>query len=371
MFADGFTASRFATDLIAWQRQAGRHQLPWQNTTDAYRIWLSEIMLQQTQVTAVIPYYARFLEHFPNLRALANAPVEEVMQQWSGLGYYSRARNLHACAQRVVADFGGQFPSESEVIASLPGIGRSTAAAIAAFAFGKRAAILDGNVKRVLCRVFAIAGFPGERQIEQRLWALAEQLLPPDAADMVAYTQGVMDLGATLCKPKSPACEQCPLRGDCKALAEGLIAQLPTPKVRAAVPERSTTMLVLRHEGAVFLEKRPPVGIWGGLWSFPEHAHDDGKGIAEADAVAAQAAATVSLHRFAASYGTVAAIEPAVPFVHGFTHFRLTVQPLIVTLSERSQILADASNQYVWMDLKQARGAALPAPVKRFIATLE
>jgi len=362
-FKSGDLASGgFAAALISWQRKAGRHHLPWQNTTDAYRIWLSEIMLQQTQVAAVIPYYARFLAAFPDVQALAAAPLEAVMQQWSGLGYYSRARNLHACAQRVVTEYGGVFPSDPALIAGLPGIGRSTAAAIAAFAYGKRAAILDGNVKRVLCRVFGIAGYPGQRLIEQRLWQLAEQLLPAKPQDIEVYTQGLMDLGATLCKPRNPECGHCPLRTNCTALAEDSVARLPTPKPRSALPERATTMLVLRHGNAILLEKRPPQGIWGGLWSFPERVHD-------ADDASGEIAVT-SLQSLAERHGTIASVDPGDLIVHGFTHFRLRAQPLVVTLTRRNSMLADTIDAHVWMDLPDARRAGLPAPVKKFLASL-
>ena len=349
----------FAPTLVDWQRAAGRHDLPWQKTTDAYRIWLSEIMLQQTQVSAVMPYYLRFLERFPDIASLAAAEVDAVMQLWSGLGYYSRARNLHACARRVVFEFGGVFPSDPDVIVTLPGIGRSTAAAIAVFAFGKRAAILDGNVKRVLCRVFGIAGYPGERAIEQRLWTLAAQLLPAHSADAVDYTQGLMDLGATLCKPKNPLCGSCPMRQRCVALASGSVDQLPTPKPRAAVPERRIAMLVLRHGDQVLLEKRPPSGIWGGLWSFPESACD-------ASAAALDAAAAA----FAASHGPVASITHDAPFVHGFTHFRLTVLPVVVLLANRLAVLDDAASDRSWMSLADARAVGLPAPIKKYLAAL-
>ncbi|MGE5622963.1 MAG: A/G-specific adenine glycosylase, partial [Bacillota bacterium] len=207
----------FSAQVIRWQKQHGRHALPWQNTRDAYRIWLSEIMLQQTQVAAVIPYYQRFLERFPDVFVLAAAPAEEVMAYWSGLGYYSRARNLHRCAQRVVSEYGGVFPSDPVLLADLPGIGRSTAAAIAAFAYGARAAILDGNVKRVFCRVFGVDGFPGTKPVEDKLWRRAIALLPQD--DIEAYTQGLMDLGATVCTRSSPSCEACPLAQRCVARA--------------------------------------------------------------------------------------------------------------------------------------------------------
>ncbi|MCH2221614.1 MAG: A/G-specific adenine glycosylase, partial [Dechloromonas sp.] len=206
---------RFTEQLITWQKVAGRHDLPWQNTRDAYRIWLSEIMLQQTQVGTVIPYYLRFLDSFPTVEALAAAPIEAVIEHWAGLGYYARARNLHRCAQQVATHFGGKFPANANELAELPGIGRSTAAAVAAFAFGQRAAILDGNVKRVLCRQFGIDGFPGQAAIHRKLWDLAESLLPE--GDIERYTQGLMDLGATLCTRSRPRCDDCPVAAGCVA----------------------------------------------------------------------------------------------------------------------------------------------------------
>jgi A/G-specific adenine glycosylase len=224
----------FAERVIAWQRRYGRHDLPWQNTRDAYRVWLSEIMLQQTQVSAVIPYYQRFVVAFPDLRTLAAAPLERVLELWSGLGYYSRARNLHRCAQQVVADHGGDFPADPERVAQLPGIGRSTAAAICAFAFGARTAILEGNVKRVLARHAGIDGYPGERLVENRLWDIATTRLP--AATIEAYTQGMMDLGATICVRSRPACALCPVSEDCVALATHRVDSLPAPRPKEGGP---------------------------------------------------------------------------------------------------------------------------------------
>src|ERR1700760_3587800 len=246
----------FSARLIAWQREHGRHDLPWQNTRDPYRIWLSEIMLQQTQVSTVIPYYGRFLARFPDVAALAAAPADDVMTLWAGLGYYTRARNLHRCAQVVVEQHGGRFPESVEELAELPGIGRSTAAAIASFAFGAGATILDGNVKRVLARVFGIEGFPGEKRVENAMWTLAESLLPDAAndAEVSAYTQGLMDLGATLCVRGKPDCLRCPFAADCVANVTGRQRLLPTARPKKTVPTRRTWMLVLRDGNAVMLE---------------------------------------------------------------------------------------------------------------------
>lgn len=337
----------FARRLIAWHARHGRHDLPWQNTRDAYRIWLSEIMLQQTQVTTVMPYYARFLERFPDLRALAAAPVEDVMALWSGLGYYARARNLHACARTVVERHGGEFPRDAAQIAGLPGIGRSTAAAIAAFAFGARGAILDGNVKRVLARCFAIDGFPGEKKVENRLWELAESLLP--ARGIETYTQALMDLGATVCMRGKPACARCPMNGDCAALAQDRVAELPAPRPRKAVPKRSARYLILRHAGRVLFEQRPPVGIWGGLLCLPELAdEDDVQNIAQT------------------RYGCrVERIAELPPLTHGFTHFTLTLLPLECRVIALDAHAAQPGIQ--WLAEHEFKGAALPAPVRRLL----
>jgi len=255
----------FAITIVEWQKQHGRHDLPWQNTTDPYTIWVSEIMLQQTQVSAVIPYYTKFISHFPNIQALSSASQEQVLQYWSGLGYYSRARNLHNAAQKIVDEFNGIFPQNYDDILSLPGIGRSTAAAISTFAFNKPQAILDGNVKRVFARHFLLEGWPGSPKIEQEMWEIAQRENPKE--DAITYTQGLMDLGATVCKRSKPKCHECPVNVSCKALAQNLTHQLPTPKPRKILPEKRITMLVMTDGDEVMLEKRPPSGVWGGFKS--------------------------------------------------------------------------------------------------------
>jgi A/G-specific adenine glycosylase len=348
----------FADALIDWQKQHGRHQLPWQGTRDAYRIWLSEIMLQQTQVATVIPYYARFLDSFPDVAALAAAPTETVMAHWSGLGYYTRARNLHRCAQQVVSNHAGRFPSDPETLASLPGIGKSTAAAIAAFAFGARAAILDGNVKRVFCRVFGVEGFPGQAAVEKNLWQRAEAMLP--AREIEAYTQGLMDLGATLCTRTRPACDRCPMQSRCIAHASGRTAELPAPKPKKAIPEKSTVMLVVMHEGEILMEQRPPEGIWGGLLSLPELNRLSSEN-SDVD-LDEQLALALS------SFGDIDEIMMLSSFVHGFTHYRLSVMPVQVTLRQR-HVMA-AQSDYQWRALAQISDAALPSPVRKLLATL-
>ena len=342
--------STFAARLLAWHKRHGRHDLPWQGTRDAYRIWVAEMMLQQTQVAAVIPYYLRFLARFPDIAALAGAPQDEVLRLWSGLGYYSRARNLHRAAQLVAERHGGVFPRALDDIAALPGIGRSTAAAVAAFAYGTRAAILDGNVKRVLARHFAVAGFPGERRVEMRLWQLAEEQLPPRAIGR--YTQALMDLGATLCTRARPACADCPLAQSCRALALARVGDFPAPRPAKAVPTRATHMLLLLRAGEVLLEKRPPAGIWGGLWSLPELAD----------------AARVRAH-CRTRYGcSIAAPQPLAPLAHGFTHFKLQIQPLLC----RVEKLAPAAREpgQMWLSLEEAHGAAIPVAVRKLIERL-
>jgi len=335
------TPPTFTDRLIAWQKLAGRHDLPWQKTRDPYRIWLSEIMLQQTQVSTVIPYYQRFLASFPDVKALAAAPIEAVIEHWAGLGYYARARNLHRCAQRIAAEFAGEFPQSADQLAELPGIGRSTAAAIAAFAFGQRAAILDGNVKRVLCRQFGVAGFPGQAAIHQQLWELAERLLP--AADIEAYTQGLMDLGATLCGRSRPRCADCPVAADCIARRDGRQADLPTARPRPAVPERSASFALIVDDGHLLLERRPPSGLWGGLLVPPE---------GEMGEVLGRLGLKVVSQR------------SLPPMKHAFTHFRLTLNPVLCEV-ERPRTVGEPGLE--WIALERAAEAGVPAPIKKLI----
>ncbi len=341
---------RFAAAVIGWQRGHGRRDLPWQGTRDPYAIWLSEIMLQQTQVATVVPYYLRFLARFPDVASLAAASEDEVLRLWSGLGYYSRARNLHRAARAIVARHGGAFPRELAAIEALPGIGRSTAAAIAGFAFGARAAILDGNVKRVLARHFAIEGYPGERTVERRLWSLAQSLLP--ASGVEAYLQGLMDLGATVCTARAPGCARCPVRTSCAALAQHRVAELPTPRPRRGVPHRRTAMLILRRGSDVLLRKRPTTGVWAGLWCFPELA-------------AGEDPARVSAQRYGCE---VAAIERLGPLRHAFTHFTLDIEPIVA----RVQRVAPRAGEpgALWLPLEEALGAAVPTPVKKLLRAL-
>ena len=350
----------FSATIIAWQQQHGRHALPWQNTRDAYRIWLSEIMLQQTQVATVIPYYQRFLQRFPDLPSLAQAAEGEVMQHWAGLGYYSRARNLHRCAQRVLAEYGGTFPSDPGLLADLPGIGRSTAAAISAFSHGTRAAILDGNVKRVFARVFGIDEFPGNKAVEQQLWQRAEALLPEQGVE--SYTQGLMDLGATLCSRTRPECGRCPLAARCVALREQRVHELPVKKPKKVVPQKYASMLVVECEQEILLLQRPALGIWAGLLSLPElDGHQSLPCVPERTEVE-------YLLRHFGRLDSKQAIEPLPVFDHGFTHYKLRVQPYRVKLAART--LQVAQDRHQWLAVAQIAGAALPAPVKKLLLGL-
>lgn len=344
----------FSATLIQWQQQHGRHTLPWQNTHDAYRVWLSEIMLQQTQVSTVIPYYQRFLESFPTVADLAKASSEAVMSHWSGLGYYTRARNLHRCAQRVVAEYQGKFPNDPEKLADLPGIGRSTAAAIAAFSYGHRAAILDGNVKRVFTRVFGVKGFPGSKPVEDQLWLRAVALLPE--TNIEAYTQGLMDLGATVCTRSSPSCEQCPFVDRCVAKQTNNIAAYPEKKPKKAVPEKETMMLVVVQQNKVLVMLRPEKGIWGGLLSLPELAVEE-----DIDLFNQQAKQWIEQR-----HGQVLQRDRLASFVHVFTHFKLTIHPVIIYAED-----CLAETPYQWLSLSEVERAPLPAPVKKILLLLQ
>ncbi|MDD5250920.1 MAG: A/G-specific adenine glycosylase [Rhodocyclaceae bacterium] len=340
--------SEFAARLIRWHKRHGRHDLPWQKTTDPYRVWLSEIMLQQTQVATVIPYYERFLARLPTLADLAAVPLEEVMALWSGLGYYARARNLHACARAVMAQHGGQFPRDPAAIAALPGIGRSTANAIADFCFAAGAPILDGNVKRVLCRCFGVEGFPGTPAVERQLWQLAATLLPPQ--DVGIYIQAQMDLGATLCVRAQPRCAECPLAAQCVARREERVAELPQAKPRRALPEREAVVLVLRHDKRILLEARPPQGIWGGLLSLPELPPG------------------AEVRRHAETLGCRAQeVAELPPLVHTFTHFRLTLRPLLIAAQPLPHA-AEAGRR--WLAAAEMKAAPLPAPIRKLLKTL-
>ena len=336
----------FAPRVLAWFDQHGRKSLPWQEDKTPYRVWISEIMLQQTQVTTVIPYYHKFMASFPTVEALAAAEQDDVLAHWSGLGYYARARNMHKAAKMLVEEFDSEFPTTVEGVCELPGIGRSTAAAILSISRGVQAAILDGNVKRVLARFHAVPTWPGEKKTENALWELAEHYMPSDRCG--DYTQAMMDLGATLCTRAKPQCLLCPLESDC----QGRLTQDPTqypirkPK-KAAKPEKSLQLLVMINpEQKILLEKRPSTGIWGGLWSLPELASEE----------------SIVLHteqRFATQ---VTHVIPLSSFRHTFSHYHLDICPSQVHISRSDSVMEEG--KYQWFNHQDAMTQGLPAPVR-------
>ncbi len=348
--SDRVTLPSLAETVIRWQRRHGRHGLPWQGTKDPYRVWLSEVMLQQTQVATVLEYFPRFLARFPDVQRLAAAALDDVLALWSGLGYYSRARNLHLCAQAVVKQHGGRFPASSQALQTLPGIGRSTAAAMAAFCFGERAAILDGNVKRVLTRVLGFDADLAEAANERRLWQQAEALLP--ARGIEAYTQGLMDLGATLCGTRAPRCEACPLVARCVAHAQGQPQRYPVKTRKLKRGERRHALLWLEHAGRVWLTQRPARGVWASLWSLPEF-----ESMSAIEALVA---------------GWPGAGHTLPPVEHALTHFDWTLLPVHHQLparlgAARMQALGSALPPGRWFELDAALKMGLPAPVRRLL----
>ena len=341
----------FAQRLLAWFDRHGRKNLPWQHPRTPYRVWLSEVMLQQTQVRTVIPYFERFVGALPTLEALAAAPIDRVLALWSGLGYYSRARNLHRAAQLCITGHGGDLPRDIDALAALPGIGRSTAGAILAQAFGLRHAILDGNVRRVLARFHGVRGWPGTSSVQRDLWAFAQAHMPHER--VADYTQAIMDLGATVCVRSRPLCAACPVNADCVALRDDLTAELPTPKPSREIPTRTTTMLIVRDaHGRVLLERRPPAGVWATLWSVPEIAD-----------------ATRSIDTLRDRYGVRTETQRALAaFTHTFSHYHLEVTPLAIAGVETLRV-ADASDRG-WFTRDEIAALGLPAPVRRLLQTL-
>ncbi|HEY1898264.1 MAG TPA: A/G-specific adenine glycosylase [Steroidobacteraceae bacterium] len=348
------TGAQFAKALVAWQTRHGRHDLPWQQHRTPYRVWVSEIMLQQTQVATVIGYFRRFMARFPDPAALAAASMDEVLHQWTGLGYYARGRNLHRAAIRIRDEFNGEFPTHFDEVESLPGIGRSTAGAILALSQGQRCTILDGNVRRVLSRWFGIAAQPADRAATTLLWQRADECTPQE--DVALYTQAIMDLGATVCVRRKPRCDDCPVANGCVARQTGRQHELPVAKSRhAARPARQTHMVVaLRPDGSVFLRQRPPVGIWGGLWAAP--AFDTA---AEAQSFAAQLLGAPGVKSRAAEPLQLPA------FAHAFTHFDLTITPWLVRCNGLAAVM-DAPDS-LWYDARRPATVGLPAPVKRLL----
>jgi A/G-specific adenine glycosylase len=349
------TESPIAQPLLTWFDSAGRKHLPWQQNPTPYRVWVSEIMLQQTQVGTVIPFYERFIARFPDVHALAAASIDEVLHLWTGLGYYARARNLHRAANAIVTEYHGHFPKTLEAVQALPGIGRSTAGAILALSQAARHPILDGNVKRVLARYFAVEGFPGDKKVEEQLWRFADACTPSDR--VAHYTQAIMDLGAMICVRSRPLCIACPLSASCGAYREGRQTSLPTPRPKRARPHRIVyALLLVRGDGAIWLEQRPPSGVWGGLWTFPQFD------------TAEQA------HAYAAQMGIdIQQLQPAqlAPYTHAFTHFDLTMHPLV--WERVAAPPAIASSKHLWYNPREPEriGLAKPAVDLMRIATSE
>ncbi len=333
----------FSIRLLRWYDRHGRKTLPWKRTRDPYRIWVSEIMLQQTQVATVIPYFARFIARFPDVRALARARTDSVLHLWSGLGYYARARNLHQAAKQIVAEHGGKFPRDVESVVRLPGVGRSTAGAILALAFGQRHAILDGNVKRVLARYHAVVAPPNRRETEDKLWQLAERHTP--RARVADYTQAIMDLGATLCTRANPDCGHCPVRKNCRAYKLGTPQDFPAAAKRKALPVKKTNMLLVRDgRGRVLLVKRPPAGLWGGLWGLPECTDENIR-------------ACCRDH-----FGLDIHVQKPWPaFRHSFSHFHLDITPIPARLvGNCNGVMEHADTVWYNVDRPDARGLAAP-----------
>ena len=341
------SSASFSSSVLKWFDKHGRKHLPWQQNISAYRVWLSEIMLQQTQVTTVIPYFERFTARFPDVKSLAAAPIDEVLHLWTGLGYYARARNLHKCAQTVVAEYDGEFPSTVDALADLPGIGRSTAGAIVSIAFQKRAAILDGNVKRVLARYHAVEGWPGQLDVANQLWEIAETYTPKTRANL--YTQAMMDMGATLCTRSKPRCTECPLQGGCVAFATGKQSQYPGKKPKKILPEKAVHLVMLRNPaGDLLLQQRPAQGIWGGLWSFPEVAID------------------TDVHGYVEDhFGKVSALEEWSSYRHTFSHYHLDITPVLVQLAKTPNAIGEAAVH--WFNPHQPSELGLAAPVKKLL----
>ena len=344
----------FSRRILTWYNRHGRKDLPWQKPRSAYRVWVSEIMLQQTQVATVIPYFRRFIERFPDIATLAHAPLDEVLRYWAGLGYYARGRNLHRAAQIMLEQHAGNFPQDFETVESLPGIGRSTAAAILAQAFGQRHAILDGNVKRLLSRYHAVNGWPGEPKVAARLWQYAEVYTP--AKRLADYTQAVMDLGATVCT-RRPDCARCPLKADCAAHARGRELNYPQPRPRRARPLRATRMLILeRGDGHILLERRPARGIWGGLWCLPELPDRAQPGMHCRESMGLRVTRPRKLD----------------PLRHGFTHFDLDIQP--IRLQVNNPVMRAGQDHWRWYRHESGgkihNSLALPAPVQKLLDRL-
>ena len=343
--------SNFANRVLAWFDNHGRKDLPWQQDVDPYKVWISEIMLQQTQVQTVIPYFEAFMASFPDVTALADAEQDDVLHHWSGLGYYARARNLHKAARVIRDEHAGEFPTDIDEVTALPGIGRSTAGAILSLSLDQRHPILDGNVKRVLARHEAVAGWPGKTSVANALWRVAESNTP--TARNAAYTQAIMDLGATLCTRSSPGCADCPVNEDCSALAAGTIADYPGRKPKKEKPQRQTTMLIANRDQHVYLERRPEAGIWGGLWSLPELGER-------------------TLEDWCAEKlnGSALSTEAWPALRHSFSHYDLDIQPILVRIESPLSKVADGDDA-TWYRLDELPPGGIAAPVRKLIDQLK
>ncbi|NCP63520.1 MAG: A/G-specific adenine glycosylase [Paraglaciecola sp.] len=341
----------FAERILAWFAQHGRKDLPWQQHKSAYSVWVSEIMLQQTQVTTVIGYYQRFMQRFPDISSLANAAQDEVLHHWTGLGYYARARNLQRAAQQIMRQHAGEFPTDIDAVIALPGIGRSTAAAILSLAGNQGHSILDGNVKRVLARHAAISGWPGDKKMENQLWALADQYTPK--VHTGDYNQAMMDMGATLCTRSSPRCHACPVADDCQAYLQNRVAEFPAKKAKKTIPVRSTIMLIPSWQQHVLLFKRPASGIWGGLWGFYQ--------IDQLHQLQTQSEA-LGFSEFSPHF--------LLPFRHTFSHFHLDIQPVQLLLAEAPNYNGVQENQQLWYNLKQPAEVGLAVPTIQILSSL-
>lgn len=339
--------NNFSQQVLHWFKDNGRKDLPWQQNPTAYRVWVSEIMLQQTQVATVIPYFERFMLRFPDVFALASAPQDDVLQHWSGLGYYARARNLHRAAQQVVQQYHGEFPDSVDALSELPGIGRSTAGAIVSLAFKKTATILDGNVKRVLARAFAVEGWPGKKQVHDQLWQIAEQQTPQDQC--AEYTQAMMDLGATVCTRSKPSCSMCPLQSCCLAFSQGNPHAYPGKKPKKEIPLYQTHAILLLQDGQLLLEKRPPTGIWGGLWSLPETEH------------------LSDIEEVCGNFGVSLKTTEILPTLrHVFSHYRLDIIPVKAHVHLIPNKIMDSAS-HIWHNLQESVAVGLPAPIKKIV----
>lgn len=368
----------FATKLIAWHGKDGRQGLPWQSIGDPYAVWVSEIMLQQTQVATVLERYPRFMKRFSTVQKLAAAPLDDVLAEWAGLGYYTRARNLHACAKQVMVEFGGKFPTDPSLLEQLKGIGRSTAGAIAAFAFHERAPILDANVKRILARLFGIEGAIQEKAVNDELWSLAKRLLPKNSADMPIYTQALMDFGATWCTSRKPVClsdeKKCPFEKECQANLSNQVLLLPRKLIKAKSPEFDCDMLLLRHGDSVLLQRRPDKAIWGGLWSLPESAwrakeKNSKPSVSNSDAFTAKELFQLVLpdEKIPGTLKSCKSIERGLEIKHIFTHRRLWMQIWHVASSDAVKFSGDDLR---WVPLRQLGKYGLPQPIKLLLQGL-